>query len=104
MAKIRAVHWSRPARRDLRTIWAWYNREASPEVADQMLQKIGRNAERLGRNPMPGRTRDDLRPGLWSLLSHPYAIFFRLQSDGVEVVRVLHERRDFPSALKGDAG
>lgn len=51
MAQVRAVIWSRRARRKLRNIWAWYKREASPEIADHMLQKAGRDAERLREKP-----------------------------------------------------
>ncbi len=38
-------------------------------------------------------------PGLRSVLVHPYGIFYRVNDDTVEVVRMLHERRDFASAL-----
>jgi plasmid stabilization system protein ParE len=37
------------------------------------------------------------------VLARPYTVFYRLQNDAVEIVRVLHERRDFPAALSKDA-
>jgi plasmid stabilization system protein ParE len=41
-------------------------------------------------------------PGLRSVLAHPYAIFYRVRNDDVEIARVLHERRDFSAALSKD--
>jgi plasmid stabilization system protein ParE len=42
-----------------------------------------------------------LAPGLRSALARPYTIFYRVQTDEVEIVRVLHERRDFPAIFSG---
>jgi plasmid stabilization system protein ParE len=39
--------------------------------------------------------RNDVAPGLRSVLSKPYVIFYRVDDARVEVVRVLHERRNF---------
>jgi plasmid stabilization system protein ParE len=33
------------------------------------------------------------------VLAHPYVIFYRLKNGDVEIVRVLHERRNLPKAL-----
>ena len=40
------------------------------------------------------RARDEVVPGLRSMLVHPYTIFYRVDDQAVEIVRVLHERRD----------
>jgi plasmid stabilization system protein ParE len=37
---------------------------------------------------------------LRGVLVHPYTIFYQVTEEVVEVIRVLHERRDFPSILK----
>lgn len=34
-------------------------------------------------------------PGLRSVLVHPYIVFYRVPDTAVEIVRVLHQRRDF---------
>jgi plasmid stabilization system protein ParE len=41
--------------------------------------------------------RDDLWRGLRSLRAHPYTVFYRLTNGAVEIVRVLHGRRNFPA-------
>ena len=103
MAKLRALAWSPRARQDLRDIWRYYARIASPEIADGVLRDIVRGAERLTGNPLPGRTRNELREGLRSLLVHPYTLFYRIRDDEAQIVRVLHERRDFPNVFaEGD--
>jgi len=48
----------------------------------------------LERHPFSGRPRDGLRPGLRSLLADPHVIFYRVQNDTAEIVRVLHGRQD----------
>jgi plasmid stabilization system protein ParE len=41
-------------------------------------------------------------PGLRGLLAQPYTVFYRITEPCIEIVRVLHERRDFPAVLKKD--
>jgi toxin ParE1/3/4 len=78
-------------------VWRYYARVASPDIADNVLRDIKRAAEAVGRNPLARRSRDDLLPGLRSALVSPHTIFFRIQNGDVAIVRVLHQRRDFPT-------
>jgi len=43
------------------------------------------------------RTRDELLPGLRSALADPNILFYRVRKDAVEIIRVLHGRRDIAS-------
>lgn len=45
---------------------------------------------------------DKMWPDLRSVLAHPYTVFYRVTEVAIEIVRVLHERRDFPAILKKD--
>src|SRR5271154_5202715 len=92
----RTVTWAPQAKKDLRQIWHYYARVASPEVADGIVRKISVEASRIGRHPTPGREHDEF-PGFRRLLVHPYTVFFRIKADTGEVARVLHEQRDFSS-------
>lgn len=95
--------WSRFAADDLRKIRRHYVRTASPEVADRIVREIDGVARRISRLPLTGRNRDELAPGLRSALARPYTIFYRIGRIGaaqVQIVRVLHERRDFYSVLR----
>lgn len=81
----------------MREIRRYYQRIASAEVADNLLREINRLSQRIAANPRAWRARDELLPGLRSSLARPYSVFYRIKNDVVEIVRVVHERRDFPA-------
>jgi plasmid stabilization system protein ParE len=72
--KRRRVVWTPTAKRDLLDIWRHYVRVASLEIADQMVREIAETGERLADRAM-WRARDEVAPGLRSVLRHPYVIF-----------------------------
>lgn len=98
----KVIEISPKAKDDLHEIWLYYARSGSPEVADRKLRNIATETERIGRHPTPGRGNDDEFPGLRRLLVHPHTVFFRVTAARAEVVRVLHEHRDFPTLLRGE--
>ena len=93
------LNWAPRAERDLREIWAYFAAEAWTDAANKVLQSIRVAAARVEKHPLAGRSRDGLRPGLRSVLAHPYVLFYRLRGDTVQIARVLHERRNFDTAL-----
>ena len=95
----RRIVWSPRAKQDLVRAWDYYARVASLEIADTLVHEIAATARRLDARPFLGRVREDVKPGLRSLLAHPYTLFYRVTETRVEIVRVLHERRDFASIL-----
>jgi toxin ParE1/3/4 len=99
---VRSLVWAPKARQDLLRIWGYYSRLASPEIADSLLHEIAERALGLSQRPFLGRPRTELMSGLRSILVHPYAVIYRVTDDAVEIVRVLHERRDLPTELKKD--
>jgi toxin ParE1/3/4 len=40
------------------------------------------------------RERNDVMPGLRSILVPPYVLFYLIKADTIEVVRVVHQRRN----------
>jgi toxin ParE1/3/4 len=93
-AKRRRVIWAPKAKQDLREVWRYYSRVASPEIADKLLRDIDRAGERLAQQALLWRARDDVMPGLRSVLVHPYIVFYRLTDTSVEIARVIHGRRN----------
>jgi len=87
--------WAPAAKKDLRDIWRYFVNVASPEVADRLLRDIVQAGEHARQRPLTWRTRDDVLPGLRSVRVDPYVLFYRLKPGAVEVVRVVHERRNF---------
>jgi toxin ParE1/3/4 len=98
--RAKRIAWAPSAKRDLREIWRYFARIASTEVADNMIHEINRTATRLAHFPLMGRARDELVPGLRSVLVHPHVIFYRVSNRAVEMVRVLHQRRDLAAVLR----
>jgi ParE toxin of type II toxin-antitoxin system, parDE len=45
---------------------------------------------------------DELIPGLRSVLAHPHIVFYRVSGSNIEVVRVLHQRRDIDAIFGSD--
>lgn len=103
-AKRRHVVWAPRAKRDLADVWRYYARVASIEVADKLLREIDDAARRLSDDALRWRARDELMPGLRSALVPPYVIFYRIQNGTVEIVRVLHGRRNFPAIFSKTEG
>lgn len=49
--------------------------------------------------PFSERDRGDLVPGIRSILSNPYVIFYRVRNTTIEIVRVLHGRRNIEAVF-----
>jgi plasmid stabilization system protein ParE len=67
-AEHRRVVWAPRAKQDLREVWRYYARVASPDVADKLLRDISQAGERLKEEALMWRARDDVMPGLRSVL------------------------------------
>jgi toxin ParE1/3/4 len=90
----RSIVWSPDARADLSEIWNYYAKVAGRRPADKIVQEIGEVCRLLEDHPFAGRTRDEVRPGLRSIAVRPHVVFYRVNRDVAEVVRVLDGRRD----------
>jgi toxin ParE1/3/4 len=100
----RRLVWAPRAKRDLADIWRYYARVASLEIADRLVREINGTAQRLVENALRWRVRDEIRPGLRSALVHPYVIFYRVENGVVQIVRVLHGRRNFAAIFSKSKG
>lgn len=81
------------ARADLTDIWA-YIAQDSEKQADKFVDRIGRQLAKLARQPAIGRFRNDLMENLRSFPFEHYLFFYQINATGIDVVRVLHARRD----------
>jgi len=90
----RAAVWSPEAEQDLFDIWRYLAVEASVRTAEKYLRDINRACQQMRTRPLLGCTRDDLMRGLRSVLVSPYVIFYRVGESSIDIVRVLHGRRD----------
>jgi toxin ParE1/3/4 len=93
------ILWSREADEDLYQIWDYLVGEASIAVADRQISRIIEATNRLSKWPHSGRPRGGIIPGMRSLVASPYVIFYRPGENAVEIVRVLHGRRDIEAVF-----
>jgi toxin ParE1/3/4 len=78
---------------DLIDIWR-YIAQDSPANADRLLDRINETMSRLAAVPFMGQARFDLAPGLRMFPVGNCLIFFRPIQDRIEVIRVLHGKRN----------
>ena len=93
MASAKRLFWSPSSRRDLIEIYGYFSHVASDEVAEQLLLEIETAVERLKANPLIGTPRFEILPDHRAIYTRPYTILYRLTNEGVEISRVVHERR-----------
>lgn len=82
-----------PADQDLDDIWAFIA-EDDPTAASRFVHFIEERCSLLAENPMIGRSRSALAPGLRSFPAGDYIIFYVPIENGVEIVRVVSGARD----------
>lgn len=66
----------------------------NPSAAVRWVQRMRDEFKFLARNPGAGESCDEVRSGLRSFTVGNYVIYFQVGSDALEVVRILHGRRD----------
>ena len=74
---------------DLLDIWSFISQD-SFEAADRFLEWLKDNFTFLAENPMAGRAREELLPGLRSFPAGRYLVFYTPTDDGITLDRVLH--------------
>lgn len=91
------------AKADIFDIWA-YIAENSEPVATRVEQAIYDACAFLAEGPLRGHTRPDLtaRPlRFWTLIRYPnYTVVYRPETDPLQIVAVLHGRRNILRILK----
>jgi toxin ParE1/3/4 len=88
------ISFSESAKQDLRDIWRGLAEYSGLYFADSTLAKLESKFQLLAQFPSSGRVRDELLAGLRSYPAGDFVIFYRILETTVEVVRVLHGRRD----------
>jgi len=96
-----AVRLSAEALADLDDIWFYIARD-SVLNADRFIDRlVATMADTLSAVPLAGRAREELGMGLRSLAFGEYLVFYRVRANNVEIVRVIHGRRDLGAVFDG---
>ena len=87
------IRWTAPAATDLEEIHA-YLKEYNPQLAQRTVLFLYDGIRSLKK--MPNRGRIGLRNGTRELIMHPlpYLVVYRVKDDSVEILHIVHGRRD----------
>lgn len=93
------VLWTTRAKTRLKKIRN-YIAEESPQIADEITYRIIQRTQKLAELPHIGRVvpeyhNDNLR----EILDRPYRIIYRLHSDQIHIISVIHYRQLLPDDL-----
>jgi toxin ParE1/3/4 len=103
---MRELVYRKAAVRDLEDIVDYVIRETGNlGAASELVGDLRRHCAKIAAPPVVlGRPREEPAPGLRGLLYGRYVIFFRCCDEQVEIVSILHCRRDLSSAIEpGDS-
>jgi toxin ParE1/3/4 len=89
------------ARREAAHAVRWLAKR-NPQAARDLRQAIVDAAGLIGARPLLGRRRPDLLGGpyrVWSLVRFSYVLVYDPETEPVQILRLVHTKRDLPRAL-----
>jgi plasmid stabilization system protein ParE len=96
-------HYSDQALADLIAAAQHLDEESdSSGAGDRLIEATAEACDQIAMFPYSGRLREDVKPGARGvpLTRFPFLIIYRIKTDGVEISRILHTRRDLKKALR----
>lgn len=82
------------AQRDLSSIWDFTQERWDVHQAETYVSEIRVAIERIAADPARGRPCDDIRDGYRRYGIGSHLLFYVERVDGVDVIRILHQRMD----------
>ncbi len=91
-----SLEWriSKVATEDLESIWLFTKERWSERQADRYSQLIMNEIQAICIHPYAGINYGHVRIGYFASKVKSHLIFYRIKSDKLEVIRILHERMD----------
>ena len=103
----RLVHHTAASRIDLIAVYLHNETSYGEDYADQYLKFLDAEMDALAQCPEIGRTVEGFKKIRVHIVksrprrkAHGYRIFYREVTDGIEIIRVLHTRRDWPEYIE----
>lgn len=97
------VRRSAQAELDLDTILNDLNAR-NPTAAERFTVDFAKKGTALAQFPEIGRARPEIGPNLRSTLVHPYVMFYRIQGNSVQILRILHGKQDLQRIMREELG
>jgi len=73
-----------------------------PAIAERYATAFHEKGRMLAQFPELGRLRTEIAPHVRSTLVHPYVLFYRIVGDEVQILRILHGRRDLRRIMQAE--
>ncbi len=95
------VKWSVPAKNDLKQIHDYIAKD-SKYYAQNVVQEIVTKSEKLTDFPEIGRAVPEISDqNIRELIVYSYRLIYGISETGIEILAIIHGRRDFNSAWDG---
>ena len=75
----------------------------NPAAAERLAHGFVDQSRMLARFPESRRLRPEIAAGVHSILVHPYVIFYRIERDIVQILRILHGPRDLRRIMRDES-
>ncbi|MEO5911842.1 MAG: type II toxin-antitoxin system RelE/ParE family toxin [Pelobium sp.] len=87
------------AQNDLENIWLYTYETLSKEQADRYYNLILNEIEYLAGNPDSGEDYNHIRKGYLRSKVKSHLIFYKVNSEEIEIIRILHQQMDIETRL-----
>jgi plasmid stabilization system protein ParE len=93
------LRWTERAVAHLEAIVDYYG-ITSPVYAESVVARIDHRLQLVRRHPELGKMASESGdPAVREVVVAPYRVFYRLSIHAIEVLAIVHERQDLPSAM-----
>jgi toxin ParE1/3/4 len=83
------------ARADLEEIWDYSADRWGLDQAETYTRELRKAIQTVADKPALGRECDEVRRGYRKYPAGSHVLFYRLAGNGIDIVRILHERMDY---------
>jgi toxin ParE1/3/4 len=90
------IRWTDPAVQDFTQICDYIEEHGSGATARRVAVSIYRSISQLGQFPQSGRTGRQPETRELAFAGLPYVAVYRVKSDAVEILRILHGAQQWP--------
>lgn len=94
-----AFRLTKSAKQDLRSIGRYTQVTWGREQRNRYLKNLDASFHLLAEEPQRGKICDDIRPGYRKYHVGRHLIFYRQSTEGLEIIRILHDRMDVEAYL-----